>query len=89
MRAIKTLDNIFIKIAIDLDLFNILVKSNTPKSTEEFANITGADRTLLGRILRGLASIHVIEEVGEELYKVAKISRSFTGTKGVWGARFL
>ena len=38
----------FIRIAIDLDLFNILVNIAKPQTLEELSKATGADGVLLG-----------------------------------------
>ena len=42
------MEEVSIRIAIDLDLFNILVKSGKPQTVEDLAKVTGADRVLLG-----------------------------------------
>ncbi len=42
------MEEVSIRIAIDLDLFNILVKSGKPQTVEDLAKVTGGDRVLLG-----------------------------------------
>jgi hypothetical protein len=37
------------KIGVDLNIFTILVNSDTPLSTEELSKETGADKHLLGK----------------------------------------
>ena len=44
----QSMEEVSIRIAIDLDLFNILVKSGKPQTVEDLAKVTGADRVLLG-----------------------------------------
>ena len=78
-----------IRLAVDLGLFKTLADSQEPKSIQQLANATGADATLLGRILRCLASIDAIAEAGHEMYAATKISRAFTTPKGISGAGFL
>ena len=78
-----------IRLAVDLGLFKILADSQEPKSIQQLADAIGADATLLGRILRCLASIDAIAEAGHEMYAATKISRAFTTPKGISGAGFL
>ena len=42
------MDEVVIRIAIDLDLFNILIKSEKPQTLEDLTKATGADGVLLG-----------------------------------------
>ena len=42
------MEEVSIRIAIDLDLFNILVKSGKPQTLEDLIKATGVDGTLLG-----------------------------------------
>ena len=42
------MEEVSIRIAIDLDLFNILVKSEEPQTLEDLTKATGADEVLLG-----------------------------------------
>ncbi|KAL2048481.1 hypothetical protein N7G274_000393 [Stereocaulon virgatum] len=54
------------RIASDLALFEILSREdNRVLNTKQLAEITTADEVLLGRLLRYLASVGMIEEVGE------------------------
>lgn len=78
-----------IRLAVDLGIFKILANSPASKSIEQLAEETGADATLLGRILRCLASIDAVAEAGPENYTATKISMAFTTAKGISGAGFL
>ncbi len=78
-----------IRLAVDLGIFEALAKSQAPQSIRQLAESTGADATLLGRILRCLASIDAVAEAGPEAYTATKISRAFTTPKGISGAGFL
>ena len=42
------MEEVSIRIAIDLDLFNILVKAGMPQTLEDLTKATGADGVLLG-----------------------------------------
>ena len=85
----QPLDLVAIRLAVDLDLFNVLANSQAPKSVQLLAEETRADPTLLGRILRCLASFDAVADAGPELYIATKISRAFTTTKGISGAGLL
>lgn len=78
-----------IRLAVDLGIFEVLVNGKAPKSIQQLAGETSADATLLGRILRSLASIDAVAEAGQEMYTATKISRAFTTPKGISGAGFL
>ncbi|KAM0794283.1 O-methyltransferase [Usnea florida] len=84
----QPVDLVAIRLAVDLGLFKALGDSQEPKSIQQLADATGADATLLGRILRCLASIDAIAEAGHEMYTATKISRAFTTPKGISGAGF-
>lgn len=76
-------------IAVELNLFSILVQSDKPKTSRELAESTGADATLLARILRYLAGIDAIGTAGPDLYTATKVSKAFTTTKGIGGSGLL
>ena len=42
------MEEVSMRIAIDLDLFNILVKSGKPQTLDDLTKATGVDGTLLG-----------------------------------------
>ena len=44
------MEAVSVRIAINLDLFNILVNSDHPQSLAELAKTTGADEVLLGML---------------------------------------
>ena len=80
---------VVIRLAVDLGIFKILAEIKAPTSIQQLVEGTGADATLLGRILRSLASIDAVAEAGPEMYAATKISRAFTTPKGISGAGFL
>ena len=77
------MNTVLLRIAIDLNIFKLLVEKEEPMSTKELAEVTGADRVLLGRILRCLAATNVLEEVEVETYVPTKIGSTFAGEFGI------
>lgn len=45
---LQFMEEVSIRIAIDLDLFNILIKRGTQQTLEGLAKVTGAEEVLLG-----------------------------------------
>ncbi|KAL8826682.1 MAG: hypothetical protein Q9170_007312 [Blastenia crenularia] len=80
-------ENILIRIAVELGLFDALNKSTTPPNAQTLAKAVNAEVTLLERILRGLVAMHAVDEVSEDGYGPTKISEAFTTVKGISGAR--
>ena len=85
----KPLDSVLVKIAVDLKLFEALAVDEKPKTLSELTQTTKADPELLGRVMRGLASIDAVEEIDVEVYGLTKISRAFLTQKGVSGTNLL
>lgn len=85
----QVIDPLLLKIAVDLGIFKALVGSKTPLSLDDLAKDTGADATLLARILRGLTSIDALDEVGVEFYVPNKVTRAFTTVKASSGLDLL
>ena len=55
---------------------------------KDIATSTGADPVLVGRILRNLAALGHIDEIGVESFKANKVTYAFTTAKGINGANF-
>lgn len=66
------------RIATKLNLFNVLVESHGPQSSEELSEKTHADRDLLFRLLRYLAANDVIGEPGEDLWTANSVTKTLT-----------
>ncbi|KAM0797154.1 hypothetical protein BDR22DRAFT_892479 [Usnea florida] len=65
------------RLASDLRLFEILSKDEgSTFSTEQLAETTQANHVLLGRILRYLASVGMIDEVGEDQWAATNITKT-------------
>ncbi|OAP63286.1 hypothetical protein AYL99_02513 [Fonsecaea erecta] len=67
--------NAVVRTALELDLFNLLGQSTT---ASELAQKTGADVTLIVRIMRVLTGFHIVSELGEETYAATPVSRALT-----------
>ena len=67
-----------VRIGNRLNIFEILVKSNGPRSGTELAKIVGADHALLVRLLRYLVAIATIGEAGVDSYVATNITRSLS-----------
>lgn len=58
-----------------LNIFNILVESEGPKTTAELSAQTGADMEFLSRLLRYLAASTIIKETGEQTWTANATTR--------------
>ncbi|KAI2466453.1 S-adenosyl-L-methionine-dependent methyltransferase [Annulohypoxylon bovei var. microspora] len=69
------------RIAVDLNIFNLLRDSTTPLSTEELAKQSGKNpnRKLLARILRYLASLSFIREVDTGVWTASHLGNNLSG----------
>ncbi|MCJ1352384.1 MAG: hypothetical protein MMC33_002368 [Icmadophila ericetorum] len=77
-----------VRIGIDLDIFNMLADAReTGKTVSELATASGADPALLVRILRYLASIDVVDQIGLDRYKGNSISKALTVRELVAGIK--
>lgn len=65
-----------VRIANRLKIFHILVKSNVPVTGKELAQSTGADHTLLLRLLRHLAAMHAIDEASVDSYVANNVTNN-------------
>ncbi|MDI1493141.1 MAG: hypothetical protein OHK93_004928 [Ramalina farinacea] len=80
-----------IRVGIDLDLFNVLFKSEKPLTCGELAKTTGADSVLLGRLLRSLeatGAFGVIGDPGKEAYVPTTTTETFTAPPLAAGVEF-
>jgi hypothetical protein len=85
----QSADNLLIKIGVDLHIFKQLSDAKEAVSLIQLAEATKCDPALLGRIMKGLASFHAVEQVDEDRYAASKISAAFASAKGDAGARLL
>ncbi|MCJ1476775.1 hypothetical protein MMC13_005444 [Lambiella insularis] len=70
------------RIAIDLGIFERLSESGgTSRTKDQLASVSGADPNLIGRVLKHLASMRVIEEVSADTYKATPLARALTVPK--------
>ena len=83
------LDICVIRIALDLDIFNLLCRSTQSLSANEIEASTKANPILLGRIMRYLVNIDAVDETGLETYAANKTSKAFTTEQGIWEAKWV
>jgi len=66
------------RIAIDLDLFNKIASSETPKSSADLAKSSGGEELLIIRILRALSGLGFVNEVGEQQWTATPLTKAMT-----------
>ncbi|KAJ5540927.1 S-adenosyl-L-methionine-dependent methyltransferase [Penicillium frequentans] len=64
------------KIAVDLNLFEIIVNQDGPADVAELAQVTKAESLLLRRILRYMTSFDMIAESGPDSFKASTKTKS-------------
>ena len=77
-----------VRVAVDFDLFSILQSSQAPLSTAEIAQQCGADRLLISRLLRMLASAGFVTETHVEMWSGTAIAAAMTVPAVAAGVRF-
>ncbi|KAF6238850.1 hypothetical protein HO173_002722 [Letharia columbiana] len=65
-----------VRVGFDLKLFDLLTASESPLGVGDLAGSTGADRLLLGRLLRYLSSVGIINETREDTFAANNVSRN-------------
>ncbi|KAI1417113.1 putative O-methyltransferase [Hypoxylon sp. FL1857] len=66
------------RIAVHLGLFRHIVNHDGAVTSEQLALLSGGEELLIVRVLRPLASIGFVEEVGERTWKATPITRAMT-----------
>ncbi|KAI1169709.1 S-adenosyl-L-methionine-dependent methyltransferase [Nemania sp. FL0916] len=66
----------FCQVASDIEIFRQLSDAKAPLSSESLASSFKADLKLLNRILRFLASNHLISETGEDIYAANNVTHT-------------
>ncbi|PSN59189.1 methyltransferase [Corynespora cassiicola Philippines] len=70
--------HVAIRIGCDMQVFTTLTTADKPMKLQDIANVNGASERLLGRVLRYLASINTIEEVGQDTFEANHITRTLS-----------
>ncbi|KAL4791471.1 S-adenosyl-L-methionine-dependent methyltransferase [Aspergillus venezuelensis] len=70
-----------IETCVDLGVFPILAKDDTPKTALELAEATGAEPLLLARLLKHLSTMGVIAETAEDTYRRNGFSTSLSNER--------
>ncbi|KAJ8132021.1 hypothetical protein O1611_g1600 [Lasiodiplodia mahajangana] len=74
--GLSNLQSAIVKVGFDISLFKLLVSSEVAVTASIIAEKTGADSVLLARILRYLASIGVVDEVGDLEFAANHVTRN-------------
>ncbi|KAJ0421350.1 S-adenosyl-L-methionine-dependent methyltransferase [Aspergillus carlsbadensis] len=83
--AYAHLEPSLVHVGIGLNVFNILTESEGPLTVDQLAERTGAAPTLLGRVLRYLASAGTIKETGRDTFTANNITTHLSN-RGVQSA---
>ncbi|KAK3314586.1 O-methyl transferase B [Apodospora peruviana] len=67
-----------VKIGFDLGIFKLLAASEGGLTVDEVSQKTGADTELTNRILRFLASIDAVDEIGKDRYAANHVTKNLT-----------
>ncbi|KAI1878223.1 hypothetical protein JX265_002592 [Neoarthrinium moseri] len=81
------LDSAATVIGIDLGLFVLLVEAESPLTVDELAQKTKAEEALLGRLLRYLTSIGMVDEVSRDQFKANLATKNMTAKVSEAGLR--
>ncbi|KAI1139528.1 sterigmatocystin 8-O-methyltransferase [Hypoxylon sp. FL0543] len=70
------------RIAVNLDLFRRILLHDGPITSQELAAQSGGEELLIVRILRPLASVRLVKEVGERTWEATPITKAMA-TEGI------
>ncbi|KAL2869497.1 S-adenosyl-L-methionine-dependent methyltransferase [Aspergillus lucknowensis] len=70
-----------IETCVELGVFPVLSKDDTPKTAAQLAEATNADPALLARLLKHLATMGVIKETGPDTYRRNGFSSSLSAKR--------
>lgn len=85
---LQTTENAIVVSAIDLGIFEYLLKQDRNVSSKDVASHSGAEEPLASRILRYLAAHGHIDEVDVDSFKANAKTRAFTMPKSVAGLKW-
>ncbi|KAI1138503.1 S-adenosyl-L-methionine-dependent methyltransferase [Hypoxylon sp. FL0543] len=66
-----------------------IAKSDSPSSADHLANVTGADRLLIVRLLRPLNALGVVKEISQEEYAPTAITKALVDRALLGGYQFM
>ncbi|KAF3055593.1 Demethylsterigmatocystin 6-O-methyltransferase [Daldinia childiae] len=70
------------RIVVDMNILDHIVKHNRAITSEELASLSGGEALLITRLLRVLASVNLLDEVGEETWQATPITKAMA-SKGI------
>ncbi|KAI0157909.1 putative O-methyltransferase [Hypoxylon sp. FL1284] len=69
---------IYARVAVDLGLFKYILHHDGPVTSQELAAQSGGEELLIIRILRPLAAMRFVKEVGERTWEATPITKAMT-----------
>ncbi|KAK2756094.1 hypothetical protein FQN54_005501 [Arachnomyces sp. PD_36] len=85
----QPMENAAIRLAVDLDLFDIITRNEKPISAKELAAATGAEELLIVRIMRLACALGFVGETDIETYSANAYTRTFTEPVSKAAAKFV
>jgi hypothetical protein len=76
------------RVAVELKIFETVVKEDTPKTLDDLIAPTGADPRLVKRIVRALVSMRMIDQTGVDSYLANKLTYRLVQPGGMDGIVF-
>ncbi|KAJ5747633.1 uncharacterized protein N7511_009329 [Penicillium nucicola] len=80
--AVAPLELCGAKMGLDLKVFKFLSSKDSPQTLDSLTETTGADRRLLARVLRYLASMKMIDQPEAEVFTANNVTRALDSPKG-------
>ncbi|KAI0012631.1 putative O-methyltransferase [Xylariaceae sp. FL0662B] len=77
------------KIAVELGLFKCIVDHGDSATSKELSSLSGGEELLIVRVLRLLASIGFVEEIGERTWKATAVTKAMATEYIAAGHRML
>ncbi|KAK5632317.1 hypothetical protein RRF57_008031 [Xylaria bambusicola] len=77
------------RIAVQLNLFKYIAGNNNPITSEELASMSGAEELLIVRMLRPLAAIGFVREVGIKTWDATPITKVMAAEEIAAGYRYV
>ena len=72
-----------LRVGLDLGIYELIANSTGPVTAAQVAEKTKADLVLTERIMRNLAAITHVDEVGASVYRANKVTKAFASPKGI------
>ncbi|KAI2776076.1 putative O-methyltransferase [Daldinia loculata] len=77
------------RIVVDMNLLDYIVKHDKPITSEELASLSGGEALLITRLLRALASVNLLNEVGAETWQATPVTKAMASEGTSAGVRLI